>query len=228
MAELHRYNDSRICNSCLTDRPRSFTMSCRPQDPEPPLRSCRVSAKGPVPPAGPFAASGPGCATGGRYACSGHGDGAAIADRRPIHNGARTRPTASRGGAVFVDLDRTLLRGASGLGPQRRHARRGALRRAGRRCPASASSTASTTSSARRLPFMAMVRAAAPVHPGLAGRGGAPGRHAGRRRAGRPGAALCPGGPGRAPGRRPAASCSPPPPPRPDHPVRRRCSGSTT
>lgn len=83
-------------------------MGVRPQGYRiPPLRSCRPSEGTANPPGGPFAASGGGLASGPWRA----GDGPRVARRR---NAGEPVGILALMGAVFVDLDRTLLRRASG------------------------------------------------------------------------------------------------------------------
>ena len=113
---------------------------------------------------------------------------------------------------MFVDLDRTLLRSASGPVFQQAMVAEGVL-------PAG-------PASARRTPHVRLLQPVrrvgalhragpgrGPGHAGPVGRRHPPGRQAGGRAAGRPGPALGPGGPGGPPGGGPGRWCWPPPRP---------------
>ena len=141
-----------------------------------------------------------------------------------IGNGSTPRDAPSPRAAVFVDLDRTLLRGRERPRAERGHARRGALRGA-----AVAARRAHLLRALRphgREPRLHGDGACRPaLHPGMGGRGRAPRRRARRPRAGRARAALRAGRAGRAPRGRSPRRAHHHHAVGPRRPVRRPCSG---
>ena len=99
-----------------------------------------------------------------------------------LHNGNGSGHDAPESRvAVFVDLDRTLLRGASGLVLSAAMHAEGLFE--GRRSlPGERLLYGFYDLMGESLAFMAMVRVRPAFHPGLAGRGRVPGRGAGRAR----------------------------------------------
>ena len=166
----------------------------RPQDPDAPLRSCRVGAKGPAPPPVPLPRTGTdrpdptSCRArhgpAQRQAAGRRGGGDRVSSmvtaRSPkthylMGNGSAPRDAPRPRAAVFVDLDRTLLRGRQRSRAERGHACRGALRG-----PALAARRAHPLRALRphgREPRLHGDGACRPaLHPGMGGRGSVPRR----------------------------------------------------